>query len=59
MKTTLIALHDRIFTPLERADWLLPTLARLVFAGVLLGYFWASLAELGLFRASRAELGCF
>lgn len=23
-------------------DWLLPTLARLVFAGVLLGYFWAS-----------------
>lgn len=48
MKTTLIALHDRIFTPLERADWLLPTLARLVFAGVLLGYFWASgLTKLG------------
>jgi putative oxidoreductase len=23
-------------------DWLLPTVARLVFAGVLLGYFWAS-----------------
>ncbi|MDX5383253.1 MAG: DoxX family protein [Rhodobacterales bacterium] len=48
MKTTLIALHDRIFTPLERADWLLPTLARLVFAAVLLGYFWASgLTKLG------------
>jgi putative oxidoreductase len=26
----------------RQADWLLPTLARLVFAGVLLGYFWAS-----------------
>jgi putative oxidoreductase len=27
-----------------QADWLLPTAARLVFAGVLLGYFWASAA---------------
>lgn len=26
----------------RQADWLLPTLARLVFAGVLFGYFWAS-----------------
>lgn len=26
----------------RQADWLMPTLARLVFAGVLLGYFWAS-----------------
>jgi putative oxidoreductase len=26
----------------RQADWLLPTLARLVFAGVLVGYFWAS-----------------
>lgn len=39
---TLIRLHDRAFSPLARADWLLPTLARLVFAGVLLVYFWAS-----------------
>jgi putative oxidoreductase len=45
---TLIRLHDRAFSPLERADWLLPTLARLVFAGVLLAYFWASgLTKLG------------
>lgn len=45
---TLISLHDRAFSPLERADWLLPTLARLVFAGVLLAYFWASgLTKLG------------
>ena len=44
----LIRLHDRAFTGLERAEWLLPTLARLVFAGVLLGYFWASgLTKLG------------
>jgi putative oxidoreductase len=27
-----------------QADWLLPTAARLLFAGVLLGYFWASAA---------------
>lgn len=27
---------------LDRADWLLPTLARLAFAAVLFGYFWAS-----------------
>ena len=26
----------------RQGDWLLPTLARLVFAGVLFGYFWAS-----------------
>lgn len=26
----------------RQGDWVLPTLARLVFAGVLLGYFWAS-----------------
>lgn len=39
---TLIHLHDRAFAPIARADWLLPTLARLVFAGVLLVYFWAS-----------------
>jgi len=45
---SLIGLHDRAFSTIERADWLLPTLARLVFAGVLLAYFWASgLTKLG------------
>lgn len=45
---TLITLHDRAFAPIARADWLLPTLARLIFAGVLLMYFWASgLTKLG------------
>jgi len=55
MKTALITLHDRIFAPLERADHLVPTLARLVFAGVLLGYFWAS----GLTKVGAGLLGIF
>ncbi len=34
---------DRVIKTLDRTgDWLLPTLARLVFAAVLAGYFWAS-----------------
>lgn len=37
--TALISAYTAITTRLERADWLLPTLARLVFAGVLLLYF--------------------
>lgn len=51
----LIRLHDRAFAPLERADWLLPTLARLVFAAVLLGYFWAS----GLTKIGDGLTGIF
>lgn len=44
----LATLHSAIFGPLERADWILPTLARLVFAGVLLMYFWvAGMTKLG------------
>jgi len=44
----IFPVYDRITTALDRADWLLPTLARLIFAGVLLGYFWASgLTKLG------------
>ncbi|MGP1355876.1 DoxX family protein [Roseicyclus sp.] len=40
----LIALHDRVFGSLEAnvAPWLIPTLARLVFAGTLLVYYWNS-----------------
>lgn len=38
-----MTLYARAAAILDRqADWLLPTLARLVFAAVLLGYFWAS-----------------
>lgn len=35
-------LHTAIFGAIERNDWILPTLARLVFAGVLFSYFWVS-----------------
>ncbi len=39
----LLNLHDRGSMALaDQADWLLPSAARLVFAGVLLGYFWTS-----------------
>lgn len=58
----LITLHDRAFSPLARADWLLPTLARLVFAGVLLAYFWASgLTKLGpgLLGLIQPSLGAY
>ncbi len=44
MTSTYTALTGR----LDRADWLLPTLARIVFAGTLLMYFWVSgLTKLG------------
>lgn len=44
--TRILSLHDAAFGVLDRAAgaWLLPSLARLVFAGVLLVYFWASAA---------------
>lgn len=34
--------YQRVADFLDRQEWLLPTLARLVFAGVLAGYFWSS-----------------
>ncbi|MCU0912461.1 MAG: DoxX family membrane protein [Rhodobacteraceae bacterium] len=41
--TALIRLHDAIFGALAAAaPWLLPTLARAVFAGVLFVYYWHS-----------------
>ncbi len=42
--TALFRLHDAIFARIEAQAWLLPTLARLVFAGVFLAYFWKSAA---------------
>lgn len=41
---TLIDLHDRLWAWLDRllGSWLVPTLARIVFTGVLAVYFWAS-----------------
>jgi putative oxidoreductase len=45
----LLSLYDRVVLCLAgSAGWLLPTLARLVFAGVLFAYFWGSgLTKLG------------
>lgn len=41
--TSVLAIYRSIaWHAARQGDWLLPTLARLVFAGVLLGYFWAS-----------------
>lgn len=36
----LISLHNSVFERFERAEWLLPTLARVVFVAVLFIYFW-------------------
>ncbi len=35
----LLQLHDRVFGPLTRADWLLPTMARVIFVLVFLVYY--------------------
>lgn len=44
----LVSLHNGVFGRLERVDWLLPTLARVIFAATLLMYFWVSaLTKLG------------
>ena len=39
---TLVYLYDSAVDGLERADWLLPTLARFLFAALFMFYFWAS-----------------
>ncbi len=45
---TLTTLYRTITDRLEQADWLLPTLARFLFAAILLMYFWVSgLTKLG------------
>ncbi|MFT5870825.1 MAG: putative oxidoreductase [Paracoccaceae bacterium] len=55
--TALINLHARLFAALEAysSAWLFPTLARILFAGVLLGYYWAS----GLTKLGDGFLGIF
>lgn len=59
----LISLHHTLFDMIERqAPWLLPSLARLVFAGVLFGYYWNSgvtkLGE-GFFGIFSPSLGAY
>lgn len=66
--TILVNLYNSVFRLLERAAgaWLLPTLARVIFAGTLLMYFWASaLTKVGdglfgiLFPSSGAYVQMF
>lgn len=46
--TALLNLYRSVADMLERAEWLLPTLARFLFAAILLMYFWVSgLTKLG------------
>jgi putative oxidoreductase len=40
--TAIVSRITAAYAALSRQDWVLPTLARLVFAAVLAGYFWAS-----------------
>ncbi|MEM6480284.1 MAG: DoxX family protein [Pseudomonadota bacterium] len=59
---TLISLQRALFGPLERADWLLSTLARFMFAAILLMYFWVSgLTKLGdgFFGFLNPSLGAY
>ena len=51
----MLALYNAATGRLSRADWLLTTLARLVFAGTLLMYFWAS----GLTKLGDGVFGLF
>ena len=45
---TLISLHNSVFDRVGKLDWLVPTLARFLFAAILLMYFWKSaLTKLG------------
>lgn len=53
--TALTRLHTAFFAPLERADWILPTLARFLFAAVLAVYFWVS----GLTKVGDGVWGIF
>ena len=51
----LIFMHNVIFNRVERADWVLPTLARFLFAAILLTYYWVS----GLTKLGEGILGPF
>lgn len=58
----LISIHDAIFDQVEKADGVLPLLSRLLFAGTLFGYFWASgLTKLGdgIFGFLSPSLGAY
>ena len=52
---TLITLYRNVTDRLEQADWLVPTLARFLFAAILLMYFWVS----GLTKLGGGFVGIF
>lgn len=51
----LVSLHNAVFRGVERADWLLPTLARFLFAAIFLFYYWIS----GLTKLGEGITGIF
>ncbi|MCH2095983.1 MAG: DoxX family membrane protein, partial [Rhodobacteraceae bacterium] len=59
----LITLHNAIFDEIEKADGVIPLLARFVFAATLLNYFWVSALTktgdgvLGLFKVTAGGFG--
>lgn len=58
----MLSLYSALTDRLSRADWLLTTLARLIFAATLLMYFWASgLTKLGdgLFGVFQPSVGAY
>ena len=58
----MITLYRALTDRLSQADWLLTTLARLIFAGTLLMYFWVSgLTKLGdgIFGLFRPSVGAY
>lgn len=61
--TGLISLHKFVFTQIEKmAGWIIPTLARFVFAAVLFVYFWNSaLTKVGdgIFGIFQPSLGAY
>ncbi|MEO9572755.1 MAG: DoxX family membrane protein [Tateyamaria sp.] len=60
--TALTRFYIALFAPLGRAEWILPTLARFLFAAVLAVYFWVSgLTKVGdgLFGIFQPSLGAY
>jgi putative oxidoreductase len=53
--TALLNAYRSVTDTLDRADWLLPTLARFLFAAILLMYFWVS----GLTKLGDGLMGIF
>jgi putative oxidoreductase len=53
--TLFISLYQTITRGLDRADWILPTVARFLFAALFLMYFWVS----GLTKLGDGVLGIF